>query len=128
MGPLDVLNMLGLPEALVNQCREILDEHAGSMKKASPMATGAGVFGGSAHGSSLEHHTSVAHQHVVDALNQMAAGLQGYATNLSDFAKDLSERDFQAAADLTPSRKRELLDAGHHLDSVDLHNTSGGGH
>ncbi|MDF1602935.1 hypothetical protein PZ894_05130 [Nocardioides sp. YIM 152315] len=119
-------NVLGLPEELVDQCRDILEEHAGTVKNGSPMETGAGVFGASARGHGLEHHTSVAHQHVVDALNEMAAGLQAYAQNLDGFAKDLSERDFQAAADLTPSRKRELLDAGSHLDSHDLHNDGGG--
>ncbi|MFC7492983.1 MULTISPECIES: hypothetical protein [unclassified Nocardioides] len=120
-----MLTVLGLPEALVNQCREILDNHASSMKEASPMQTGAGVFGGSTHGAQMGHHTNVAHQHVVDALNQMAAGLQGYATNLNDFVRDLSERDFEAAAALTPSRRRELLDAGTSLNSHDLHNDGG---
>ena len=125
MNPLDVLQALQLPDALVNQCRQILEEHAGSMKQGRPMQTGGGVFGGSAHGHSMEHHTSVAHQHVVDALEQMAAGLQMYAANLGDFAKDLDERDFQAAADLTPSRKRELMDAAKDLNSHDLHNAGG---
>jgi hypothetical protein len=118
-------NVLGLPEEQVNQVREILHGHASDVKHGHPMQAGAGVFGGSTKGSGLEHHTSVAHQHVIDALNSMSEGLQIYAENLQDFANDLNERDFQAAADLTPSRKRELLDAGDDLNSPDLHNGGG---
>ena len=126
MGPLDVLTMLGLPEALVNSCRDILEEHAGSIGKAEPQTVN-GTFGGSEHGALLDHHAGIAHQHVADALNQMVAGLQEYAANLQDFAKDLDERDLQAAADLTPSRKRELADIGSHLNSDNFHNGGGEG-
>lgn len=125
MGPLDVLTMLGLPEALVNSCRDILEEHAGDIHKGQP-PTVAGVFGGSEPGALLEHHTGVAHQHVVDALNDMVVGLQVYAENLGQFSKNLSESDLQAAADLTPSRKAELADAATHLNSDNFHGNGGG--
>ncbi|WP_028642991.1 hypothetical protein [Nocardioides sp. URHA0020] len=125
MGTLDVLTMLGLPDALVESCREILEEHAATIHSASPPTVGS-VFGGSGHGATLEHHTSIAHQHVADALNQMVAGLQGYATNLHEFSRDLQERDLQAAADLTPSRKAELADIASNLDSTNFHNSGGG--
>ena len=125
MGPMDVLTMLGLPEALVNSCRDILEEHAGEMHKRQP-PTVSGVFGGSEPGALLDHHTGVAHQHVVDALNDMVLGLQVYAENLSQFSKNLTEQDQQAAADLTPSRKAELAAAGSHLNGTNFHGNRGG--
>ncbi|WP_345520099.1 hypothetical protein [Nocardioides conyzicola] len=87
-----------------------------------------GVFGGSEPGALLDHHTGVAHQHVVDALNDMVVGLQVYAENLSQFSKNLTEQDLQAAADLTPSRKAELAAAGSHLNSDNFHGHGGGNH
>jgi hypothetical protein len=126
MGPLEVLTTLGLPEALVNSCREILEEHAANIHASEPPTLGS-VFGGSGQGATLEHHTSVAHQHVAEALKQMVEGLRGYATNLDEFTKDLQERDLQAAAALTPSRRRELADIGSHLNSSNFHNDGGEG-
>jgi hypothetical protein len=119
MQALDVLTALGLPEELINQCRDILQEQAGAVGKAAPPEL-SGVYGGSAKGAAFDHHTAIAHQHVVEALNQMVLGLQGFADNLDGFAKDLQERDHQAAADLTPSRKRELADIAGCMDSPDL--------
>jgi hypothetical protein len=126
MGPLNVLTVLGLPEALVNSCREILEEHAASIHSAEPTTVGS-VFGGSEQSALLEHHTSIAHQHVAEALKQMTEGLRGYAENLAAFDKDLQERDQEAAAALTPSRKRELAEIGSRLNSDDFHNTGGEG-
>lgn len=108
MDALDVLTTLGLPEAMITSCRDILDEHAQAIHRGRPPTVGGAVFGGSESGQTLAHHTSVAHQHVVDALENMVAGLRGYAENLDGFAKDLRDRDQQAGVDLTPTRKREL--------------------
>src|SRR3954466_5400143 len=49
-GPLDILTMLGLPEALVNSCRDILEDHAGEIHNAGPTGIN-GVFGGSEAGA-----------------------------------------------------------------------------
>jgi hypothetical protein len=121
MQALDILTALGLPEALVNSCRNLLEEQAGDIHASRPGELGA-VFGGSEAGADLKHQTSIAHQHVVDALNDMVDGLRGYALNLDDFAKHLNDTDQQAAADLTPSRKNELADAASRLSSHDFHN------
>ena len=119
MQALDVLTALGLPEELINQCRDILQEHAGAVGKAAPGEL-TGVYGGSAKGAMFDHHTAIAHKHVVEALDQMVLGLQGFADNLDGFAKDLHERDQQSAADLTPSRKSALADVSDCLDKPDL--------
>lgn len=109
MRPLDVLEALNLPEELVKQCQAILATNAGALRtEGRPPNVGAAVFGASGKGKLLEFHTSIAHQHVVDALEKMVVGLQGYAENLGGFAKDLREQDEQAAADLSPSRKSGL--------------------
>jgi hypothetical protein len=126
MEPLDVLTALGLPEALVNSCRDILEEQAATVHSAEPSTVGS-VFGGSEHGSLLEHHTGIAHRHVADALKQMVEGLRGYAENLDAFTKDLQERDQDAAAALTPSRKRELAEIGSRMGSKNFHNPGGEG-
>ena len=118
--------MLGLPEALVNSCRDILEDHAGQIHDAGPNSVN-GVFGGSEAGSDLDHQTSIAHQHVKDALNEMVEGLRGYATNLNEFARHLNDTDLQAAADLTPSRRSELADAASHLNAHDFHGDRSGG-
>jgi hypothetical protein len=118
--------MLGLPEALVNSCRSILEEHAGDIHKAGPTTVN-GVFGGSVAGGDLDHQVSIAHQHVIDALNEMVEGLRGYATNLNEFSRHLGDTDLQAAADLTPSRKSELADAASHLNPHDFHGGGSGG-
>ena len=117
--------MLGLPEALVNSCRDILEDHAGEIHSAGPTNV-SGVFGGSEAGADLDHQVSIAHQHVKDALNEMVEGLRAYATNLNEFALHLNDTDLQAAADLTPSRKNELADAAQHLNSHNFHGDRGG--
>jgi hypothetical protein len=122
MGPLDVLTILGLPEALVKSCRDMLEENALSIHDGKPSNVGGAVFGPSPSGQLLEHDTSVAHQHVADALQQMVAGLRGYADNLDAFAKNVTETDLQAAADLTPTRKRELDLATNNLAAPNFHN------
>jgi hypothetical protein len=116
---LDVLTALGLPEELINQCRDILQEHAGAVGKAAPPEL-SGLYGGSAKGAMFDHHTAIAHKHVIEALDQMVLGLQGFADNLDGFAKDLHEHDEQAAADLTPTRKSALADIGDCMDKPDL--------
>ena len=126
MQTLEVLTMLGLPDELVESCRTILDQHAGDLRKAKPPTTN-GAFGGSTPGALLDHHAGIAHQHVADALNQMAEGLAGYAAKLQEFRTSLTESDLQAAADLTPSRKAELADISSQLNTTNFHNHDGRG-
>lgn len=116
MQALDVLTALGLPEELINQCRDILQEHAGAVGKSAPPEL-TGLYGGSAKGAMFDHHTAIAHRHVIEALEQMVRGLQGFADNLDGFAKDLHEHDQEAAASLTPTRKSQLSDIVNCLDT-----------
>ena len=119
MQALDVLTALGVPDDLITQVRDILQEQASSVGKAVP-AELRGLYGGSAKGAAFDHHTAIAHAHVVDALDKMVLGLNGYADNLGGFAKDLNERDQQVAADLTPTRKSQLADIAGCMDAPDL--------
>lgn len=125
--PLGVLTILGLPDELVNSCREMLEDNAATIHSGKPINVGSAAFGPSEAGQLLEHHTSVAHQHVADALQEMVQGLRGYADNLTGFANGLTDADQQAAADLTPSRKRELDMATDQLSSPNFHNRGGKG-
>jgi len=125
--PLGVLTVLGLPDELVKSCRDMLEQNATSIHSGKPGNVAAAAFGPSGPGQLLEHHTSVAHRHVADALQEMVQGLRGYADNLAGFANAVTDADLQAAADLTPSRKRELDLATDRLASPDFHNRGGEG-
>ena len=127
MRPLEVLTILGLPDELVKSCRDMLEENASSIHSGRPGNVGAAAFGPSDAGTTLEHHTSIAHKHVADALQEMVQGLRGYADNLAGFANGMTEADLQAAADLTPSRKRELDLATDRLSSPNFHDRGGEG-
>lgn len=100
MGAVDMLGVLGLPEDLIEDVRSMLagsahDLEAGNVQPISP-----GVFGGSEAGGMLGHHSSVAQQHVADAVRQMAAGLRGYRDNLAGFVDGLADTDASSATTL----------------------------
>jgi hypothetical protein len=116
-----IMKVLELPEDIVNKCMSILHEQAGDLHKSRPGTVGAGAFGGATSGHDLEHHAGVAHQHVAEAIAEMVAGLQGYADNLEGFAKDLHERDFEAAGELDAQARRLLDQSSQQTGNHDYH-------
>ena len=46
----------------------------------------------------LGHHTSVAHRHVVKAMEQLVLGLHGYQANVQKFHKDIDFVDEDSGA------------------------------
>ena len=124
MLPLDILTTLELPEKLVNDCRAMLEQQSSGLLAVSPRDVRGGAFGPSDTGSELGHHATIANSHVVDALNQMAVGLQGYSENLGDFARDLGGKDSNAPAVLSAPVTRELDENVACTTSPDYKNTA----
>lgn len=122
-----VLKELQLPDEIVEKCMASLNLQAGDLHDSSPRNVRSGSFGQATSGLDLQHHTGLAHQHVADAITEMVQGLRGYATNLHDFAKDLRDRDEQAAADLTAAQRERLDEAHEQTSRTDYHDPSDGG-
>jgi hypothetical protein len=100
MGPVQVLDELGLPEDLIEEVRTMLAGSAQDLEKGNVKPISQAVFGGSDAGAQLGHHSSVAQQHVADAVLKMAAGLRGYRDNLAGFVDDLGDTDASNAVAL----------------------------
>jgi hypothetical protein len=100
MGPVEMLDVLGLPEDLIERVRTMLAGSADDLESGKPKPISTSLFGGSEAGGQLGHHSSVAQQHVADAVNQMAAGLRGYRDNLSGFVDDMGDTDVSNAVAL----------------------------
>lgn len=99
MEALDMLGVLQLPEDLIEDVRGMLGQKAKDLEHNNVSPIGA-VFGGSDAGALLSHHSSVAQQHVAEAVLQMAAGLRGYRDNLAEFVDDLGDTDASNAVAL----------------------------
>src|SRR4051812_39891217 len=92
----DFLDYSGLEDQTIKAIMKILEENAHSLAQGPPGAIPASAFGGSTSGSVLGTHTSLAHQHVVNALNEMVAGLLGYRVNIQKWHSDLTYTDEDA--------------------------------
>lgn len=99
MEALDMLGELGLPEDLIDEVRGMLGRNASELEHSNVGPIGS-VFGGSEAGRLLGHHSSVAQQHVAQAVLQMAAGLRGYRDNLAGFVDDVNDTDVANATAL----------------------------
>lgn len=60
-----------------------------------------GAFGGSATAAELGLHAGKAHHHVIDAISQIATGLEGYHRAVEHFRKDVHETDADQAREFT---------------------------
>ncbi len=94
----DTLQELDVEEATIKQIVDILEESAGDLTKGEPGTLNASHLGGSSSGAELGHHTSIAHKHVVKAMEQMVLGLRGYQANVQKFHKDIDFVDEDSGA------------------------------
>lgn len=83
------LKELNVEEKTIKDIVEILEESAGDLKTGELGTLNAAHLGGSSAGAVLGYHTSVAHRHVVEAMQQMVLGLRGYQANVQKFHKDI---------------------------------------
>ena len=83
------LQELDVEETTIKQIVDILEQSAGDVKSGELGTLNASHLGGSSAGALLGHHTSVAHKHVVKAMEQLVLGLHGYQANVQKFHKDI---------------------------------------
>jgi hypothetical protein len=94
----DILTEIAVDEETVKNIVLILEENAQALQEGHPGSLNAAYLGGSDAASTLGYHTSLAHQHVVKAMEQMVAGLTGYRENILKFHKELSNADDASAS------------------------------
>jgi hypothetical protein len=97
----DQLHELEVEDQTIKQIVDILESGAGELEHGRPGTLNAARLGGSARGAELGHHTSIAHQHVVKAMEQMVLGLNGYQANVQKFHKDIDFVDEDSHASST---------------------------
>lgn len=94
----DILIEISVDEQTIKGILSILEESADALKNGHPGSLNGAYLGGSDAASELGYHTSLAHQHVVTAMNQMVAGLTGYRENVLKFHKEISDADDSSAS------------------------------
>lgn len=103
---LDILRGVGVDEALLAKIERMLEVDSTRLSRQQPANVSAGKFGGSDAGANLDHHASTAHQHVVDALNEMVAGLQNFHIGVRDFGRFIVDADDTSQVDTTRIQQR----------------------
>jgi hypothetical protein len=111
---LDVVHFVGgVDDADIERIEGILNKDAGSLQGDRPNEIAGGAFGGSPKGLDLEAQTATAHQHVVDAIEEMVEGLRGYRTNLRKFADDMFFTDDDAQVRMQSIAKLDQATSQH---------------
>lgn len=95
------LKELEVEEKTIKQIVDILETSAGDLKHGQLGTLNASRLGGSSRGAELGHHTSIAHEHVVKAMEQMVLGLNGYQANVQKFHRDIDFVDEDSHASST---------------------------
>lgn len=105
------LKELNVEEKTIKDIVEILEDNAGDLTKGELGTLNSAHLGGSSSGELLGYHTSVAHRHVVEAMQQMVLGLRGYQANVQKFHKDIdfADEDSGAASTRTTGRVNGIV-------------------
>ncbi|MGA8257235.1 MAG: hypothetical protein WB767_11750 [Nocardioides sp.] len=113
------LQELHVREETIKEIVDILKAGQDDLTGGRPAGVSQAVFGASEKGQNFGNHTSIAHRHVIEAMQQMVAGLQGYETNVRKFHDDIVFTDEDAAArnDATTARVVTVQDASNCLDA-----------
>ncbi|MEI5673448.1 MULTISPECIES: hypothetical protein [Nocardioides] len=106
LAAVDILRGVGVDEALLAKIERMLEVDSTKLSRQQPVNASAGKFGGSGAGANLDHHASTAHQHVVEALNEMVAGLQNFHLGVRDFGRFVVDADDTAQVDTTRIQQR----------------------
>ena len=113
MGLLDFLDNIGVDREAIGRITAMLEENRGLLDGSRPSGQTAGAFGASPAGRDLDAQTMTAHQHVVEALEEMMAGLQGFAGNVEKFGNDIFGLDEDVQAQLLRgTREAETYSTG----------------
>ena len=97
----DTLKEINVEERTIKQIVKILEDNAGDLAHGELGTLNASHLGGSWSAAELGHHTSVAHRHVVKAMEQMVLGLRGYQANVQKYHKDIDFVDEDSGAATT---------------------------
>ena len=103
------LVQLGISEALAAELRSFLSASAGELADSTPHAVGSSAFGHAPASIQCASDASKARTHVADALKDMAAGLEGYGTIVTDLYRHANEIDLTAKDDI--DKKAAIVDA-----------------
>jgi hypothetical protein len=103
------LPSLGISEDLATELRNYLSTTAGELTDTTPDPVSSGAFGQSPASLQCLSDAQKARTHVANALKDMATGLEGYGTVVTDLYKNVTTVDDTAQADL--ARKAAQADA-----------------
>lgn len=92
----EFLGSIGVEEQAISRIMALLDESATALDGAKPGELSPAAFGGSEKGAALGADTSLAHQHVVAAINELVAGMKGYRINVDKWRGDMAFTDEDA--------------------------------
>lgn len=123
----EYLQELHVKEETIKEIVDILKTGQDDLAGGRPQGVARSVFGASEKGQMFGHHTSIAHRHVIEAMQQMVAGLQGYETNVRKFHDEIVFTDEDAASrnDATTARVQaapsvSVTEASNCLNAPDL--------
>lgn len=119
------LHDAGADDDTIDTIKRILSTNETLIQGDRPETSTAGSFGGSSAGSYLDMQASIAHQHVLDALDEMVKGLSIYRSNLTSFQTGMHETD----ADRQQAFERVqhgVASARHYTDKRDFHDHEAG--
>ncbi|MGB0100753.1 MAG: hypothetical protein WBP61_10785 [Nocardioides sp.] len=97
---LEILGGAGVDPDTIRRIGRILESNGRRLRASKPAGLPERAFGGSMNGLDLDTQTSTAYQHVVEAIEEMVAGLEGYATNVIRFGDDITGTDEEVQAQL----------------------------
>lgn len=96
-----LLTELALSAQTIADIKDILDRNIEDLE-AQPMdRTAESTFGQSYWGGQLGHHTSVAERHVVEAIQDLVAGLNGYRESVDWAWRHMEDTDGEVSGSLT---------------------------
>jgi len=95
------LEELGLPPDVLAQINKMLATSQEGLTESKPIDLDSSVFGDCWSGGALGGNTSIAHKHVVQAIQDMVTGLSGYQENVARFEKGVRRADEDARTDFS---------------------------
>ena len=87
------LATLNLPEDVIREVMQMLEENASALEQAPLNPIGDSVFGASSWGSQLAFDANLAQQEASKEIMQQVAGLRGYRDSMAKFAEDVTATD-----------------------------------
>ncbi len=95
------LRAFGFTDELVDRIMRFLDTSATDLSSSKPQSVIESAFGGAPASVTCSGHAGKARQHVVDAINDMVTGLQGYHSSLDGMRRRARQVDDTSQGDIT---------------------------